>query len=106
KCVGTGRARAILRARSGTRVLVVDRQLELARRTVQMIEKESGKAAACAADVTDEDQCRAMVGSALSQFGRLDLLDNNVGIGSNHSVLNEGPDVWRRVMRVNVESMF
>ena len=104
--IGNGRAAAILLARAGASVLVVDRQLELARRTVQMIEKESGKAAACAADVTDEDQCRAMVDAALSQFGRLDLLDNNVGIGSNHSVVNEGPDVWRRVMRVNVESMF
>jgi NAD(P)-dependent dehydrogenase (short-subunit alcohol dehydrogenase family) len=47
-----------------------------------------------------------MVETALSQFGRLDLLDNNVGIGSNHSVVNEAADVWRRVMQVNVESMF
>jgi len=104
--IGNGRAAAILLARAGASVLVVDRQLELARRTVQMIEKESGKAAAWAADVTDEDQCRAMVDAALSQFGRLDLLDNNVGIGSNRSVVNEDPDVWRLVMQVNVESMF
>ncbi|HNM77855.1 MAG TPA: SDR family oxidoreductase, partial [Tepidiformaceae bacterium] len=39
-------------------------------------------------------------------FGRLDLLDNNVGIGSRGSVVDELAESWRRVMQVNVESMF
>ena len=47
-----------------------------------------------------------MVDAALKRFGRLDFLDNNVGIGSRGSVVDESPDVWRRVMRVNVESAF
>lgn len=104
--IGNGRAAAILLARAGTRVLVVDRQLNLAERTVAMIAAEGGTAAAWAADVTDEDQCSAMVGAALELFGRLDFLDNNVGIGSRGSVVETAPDVWRRVMLVNVESMF
>ncbi len=104
--IGNGRATALLLARAGTRVLVVDRQPELAERTVQMISAEGGIAAACAADVTDEDQCRAMVEEALRRFGRLDFLDNNVGIGSRGSVVEEDPRVWRKVMQVNVESMF
>jgi len=104
--IGNGRAAAILLARAGARVLVVDRLLDLARRTVQMIAEEGGTAAACAADVTDDAQCRAMVETALTQFGRLDLLDNNVGIASKGSVVEEDPQVWRRVMQVNVDSMF
>ena len=104
--IGNGRAAAILLARAGARVLVVDRQIDLARRTVQMIADDAGTAVAHAADVTDEAQCRAMVDAALTQFGRLDLLDNNVGIGSNHNVVNEDPRVWRRVLEVNVDSMF
>jgi len=47
-----------------------------------------------------------MVEIALERFGRLDLLDNNVGIGSKGSVVEEDPQLWRRVMQVNVESMF
>lgn len=104
--IGNGRAAAILLARAGTRVLVVDRQLDLAERTVQMIAAEGGTAIAWAADVTDENQCHDMVSAALEQFGRLDFLDNNVGIGSRGSVVETDPDVWRRVMLVNVESMF
>ncbi len=104
--IGNGRAAAILLARAGARVLVVDHALELARRTVAMIEDEGGRAAAFAADVTDEAQCRAMVEAALDHFGRLDLLDNNVGIASTGSVVREDPARWRRLMQVNVDSMF
>jgi NAD(P)-dependent dehydrogenase (short-subunit alcohol dehydrogenase family) len=104
--IGNGRAAAILLARAGARVLVVDRQRELAQRTVEMIAAEGGDAAAFAADVTDEAQCRAMVQQAVARFRRLDLLDNNVGIPSKGSVVEEDPQVWRRVMQVNVDSMF
>jgi NAD(P)-dependent dehydrogenase (short-subunit alcohol dehydrogenase family) len=104
--IGNGRAAAILLARAGSRVLVVDQQLDLAQRTVEMIAKEGGDASAYAADVTEDAQCRAMVETALRQFGRLDLLDNNVGIASKGSVVDEDPELWRRVMQVNVDSMF
>jgi len=104
--IGNGRAAAILLARAGARVVVADRQLELAERTAQMIRDEGGEALALAADVTDEKQCREMVDAAVSQFGRLDLLDNNVGIASTGSVVQEDPEIWRRLMQVNVESMF
>ena len=104
--VGNGRAAAILLARAGARVLVVDREVELAERTVRMIAEEGGNAHAFGADVTDETQCRALVDAAVSTFGRLDLLDNNVGIASTGSVVEEDPETWRRLMQVNVESMF
>src|SRR3546814_17880476 len=47
-----------------------------------------------------------MVTAALDHFGRLDYLDNNVGIGSRGSVVDEPAETWRRVMQVNVETMF
>ena len=104
--IGNGRAAAILLARAGARVVVVDRTAELAARTVAMIEALGGKAFACEADVTRPEDCRAMVEAALDRFGRLDLLDNNVGIGSRGSVVEESQETWRRVMQVNVETMF
>ncbi len=104
--IGNGRAAAMLLARSGVSVLVVDREVELARRTVEMIAAEGGKSEAFEADVTKSDQCEAMVSTVLERYGRLDFLDNNVGIGSRGSVLDEEPESWARVMRINVESMF
>jgi len=104
--IGNGRAAAILLAKAGARVVVVDRGAELAARTVAMIEALGGKAIGCEADVTKPDDCRATVEAALDRFGRLDLLDNNVGIGSRGSVVEESQETWRRVMQVNVETMF
>jgi NAD(P)-dependent dehydrogenase (short-subunit alcohol dehydrogenase family) len=104
--IGNGRAAAILLARAGVKVLVADRDLALAERTAEMIRTEGGSAAAIARDVTQENECKALVEAALDQFGRLDFLDNNVGIGSRGSVVEEKPDEYRRVMQVNVETMF
>jgi len=104
--IGNGRAAAILLARAGTKVMVADRELKLAERTVEMIRDESGTAAAIASDVTDEEDCRKLVDATVSKFGRLDFLDNNVGIGSRGSVVDEKSEQYRKVMQVNVESMF
>jgi NAD(P)-dependent dehydrogenase (short-subunit alcohol dehydrogenase family) len=104
--IGNGRAAAILLARAGARVVVVDRDVALARRTVEMIESLKGEAIAVEADLTREADCAAMVETALHRFGRVDLLDNNVGIGSRGTVLGESPESWRRVMQVNVDTMF
>jgi NAD(P)-dependent dehydrogenase (short-subunit alcohol dehydrogenase family) len=104
--IGNGRAAAILLARAGTRVLVTDRDLGLAQRTVDMIEAEGGTAAAHAGDVTVEADCKKLVEAAVVRWGRLDFLDNNVGIGSRGSVVDEKPEEYRRVMQVNVETMF
>jgi NAD(P)-dependent dehydrogenase (short-subunit alcohol dehydrogenase family) len=104
--IGNGRAAAILLARAGAKVLVVDRELALAERTVAMITAEGGTAAAHAADLTDEAQAKGAVDAAVARYGRLDFLDNNVGIGSRGSVVEETPENWRRLMQVNVETMF
>jgi len=104
--IGNGRAAAILLARAGARVLVVDLEKSRAERTVAMIADEGGTAAAFVADVTDEQQAKAMVAAAVARFGRLDCLDNNVGIGGRGSVVDMAPESWRRVMQVNVDSMF
>ncbi len=104
--IGNGRAAAMLLARSGASVMVVDRKLELATHTVEMIRADGGTADAYEADVTDEAVCEALVEHTIGRFGRLDFLDNNVGIGSRGSVVEERAATWRRVMQVNVESMF
>lgn len=105
--IGNGRATAIVYAREGARVLVVDRRLESAQDTCQMIAKEGGHAVAFRADATNSDDCRSMVECCVQQFGRLDILQNNVGIGDRDS----GPthleeEAWDRIMDVNMKSVF
>src|SRR5260370_12441635 len=68
--IGNGRAAAILLARAGAKVLVVDLDRDRAARTVAMIEAEGGTAAPFVADVTGEGQASAMVAAALPHFGR------------------------------------
>ncbi len=104
--IGNGRAAAILLARAGAKVAVADRELSLAQATVDIITSEGGQASAFAADVTNEAQCRELVEQIVEHYGGLHLLDNNVGIGSRGSVVQETQEAWQRVMQVNVESMF
>ena len=104
--IGNGRAAAILLARAGARVVVADLDSTLAGRTVEMIEAEGGSAAAVACDVTVEAECKRLVEAAVHRWDRLDFLDNNVGIGSRGSVVDEKVEEYRRVMQVNVETMF
>src|ERR1700758_4320597 len=104
--IGNGRAAAILLGRAGTKVVVSDLDKKLAERTVEMIKAEGGSAVAEACDATKEADCKRLVDAAVDRWGRLDFLDNNVGIGSRGSVVEEKPEEYRRVMQVNVETMF
>lgn len=103
--IGNGRAAAILFAREGASALCVDRQLALAERTCEMIAAEGGTAAPFAADITRQNDCEAMVAEAVSRWGKLDLLDNNVGIGIGGSVVDVSEADWELQMRVNVTGM-
>src|SRR4030081_25749 len=104
--IGNGRAAAILLARAGTKVLVADLDLRLAERTVEMIQAEGGTAAAQSGDTTNESDCKRLVDAAVDRWGRLDFLDNNVGIGSPGSVVDEKAEEYPRGMQINVEPMF
>ncbi|CRG90700.1 Bacilysin biosynthesis oxidoreductase BacC [Talaromyces islandicus] len=105
--IGNGRAIAILLAEDGASVLCVDRELSAAQRTVEMITGEGkGAATAINGDVSSEDDCRSIVEAAIRQFGRLDILVNNVGI---MGARGQAPDVnvaeWTRGLEANVTSI-
>jgi len=111
--IGNGRATAVLFAREGARVALVDNHLDRAQETLEMIVKE-GLAAGSAddvafaieADVTKDADCKRVVEETVRRFGRLDILDNNVGIGMGSvSVVEVTEENWDRVMTVNVKSM-
>ena len=103
--IGNGRAAAILFAREGAKLLLVDRDEQAAQATLNLIRAEGNDAAIHTADVTSSEDCRAMVRAALDRWGRLDILHNNVGIGGRGTVEEITEDDWERVQRVNVTSM-
>ncbi len=111
--IGNGRATAVLFAREGAKVALVDNHLDRATETLEMIIKErlatgAGEEVAFAveADVTNDADCRRVVEETVSRWGRLDILDNNVGIGmGNVTVVDVTEEMWDRVMSVNVKSM-
>lgn len=103
--IGNGKATAVLFAREGAQVLLVDVVMERAEETLVMIREEGGEASAFQADVTSADDCYRMAEAATERYGRLDILDNNVGISSRGTVLEVSEEDWDRVMTVNLKSM-
>lgn len=81
--IGNGRATAMLFGWAGARVMVVDRELDRAEATAAAIVDGGGEAIAHRCDIADEAQCEAMVATAVERMGRIDVLHNNVGIGTH-----------------------
>src|SRR3954464_2290560 len=103
--LGNGKATAILFAREGANVLCADAVEERARETATAITREGGSAAAFKCDVSKAADCKAMVEAAVERYGRLDILDNNVGISVRADVLEVTEEQWDKVMAVNVKSI-
>ena len=105
--IGNGRATAVLAAREGAVVVAVDRRLDSAAETVAMIEAEGYTASALEADVTREDDCRSLAAEVIDRHGRIDVLVNNVGIGTGDAGathLDEG--AWDLIHDVNLKGMW
>ena len=92
---GNGKATAVAFAREGARVFCADINLAAAEETARIIKDEGGQAAAYRADVSKAADVAAMVEACVSAFGRIDVLDNNVGIAEVGGVveLSEAPGI-------------
>ena len=103
---GNGKATAVTFAREGAQVFCVDRNGAAAQETVKIIASEGGKATAFTADVSRAGDVEAMVAACLKAYGRIDVLDNNVGIAEMGSVVEVSEADWDRVFAVNLKSAF
>ena len=103
--VGTGKATATLFAREGAKVLLVDRDGQRAEETLAFINEAGGDASIFEADVTSEQDCRAMVDAAAQRYGSVNVLFNNVGILGRGNVVEVQEEDWDRVLEVNLKSM-
>ena len=103
---GIGQATALLFAREGAAVAVVDLDESRAQAVVREIESEGGQAIAVRCDVSQAGDCQRTVNETVAAFGGLDILFNNAGIIRRASVLEISEEDWDRAMAVNVKSIF
>ncbi len=103
---GNGKAAAVLFAREGAQVLCADINEAAAAETVEIIEKEGGEAAAFAGDASDPVAVEAMVARCLECYGRIDILQNNVGILHLGGAVEVALEDWNRMLQINLTSMF
>jgi NAD(P)-dependent dehydrogenase (short-subunit alcohol dehydrogenase family) len=103
---GNGKATAVTFAREGARVFCVDRNGKAAQETADIIKAEGFEAEAFTADVSRGDEVAAMVAACMAAYGRIDVLDNNVGIAETGGVVEVSEADWDRVFAVNLKSAF
>src|SRR3982074_453187 len=104
--IGNGRAIAVILARHGAKVMLVDTVAQWAEETKRLIEVEGGVCRIVEGDVSDPASCQAIVACTGDAWGRLDILVNNVGItGPRGNAVEVDIEAWDSAMRVNVASV-
>lgn len=103
---GNGKATAVLFAREGATVVAVDIVEDAARETLDIIRSEGGAGIARQVDVTASDQVAALVAEVRRLHGGIDILHNNVGTLELGGPVEASEESWRRIMDINVTSMF
>ena len=103
---GNGKATAVLFAREGARVCVIDINRVAVEETAKIIRDEGGECLVDEVDVTDADQVAAVVARCVETWGRVDILHNNVGILDIGGPVDASLESWERVVSVNLTSMF
>ena len=103
---GIGRATALLFAREGAAVSVVDLEQSGGQAIADQIVNEGGRAIYVRCDVSRAADCQRAVEQTVQKLGGLDILFNNAGIIRRASVLETTEEEWDQIMAVNVKSVF
>jgi NAD(P)-dependent dehydrogenase (short-subunit alcohol dehydrogenase family) len=103
---GNGKAAAVAYAREGARVACIDRVEVAARETSEMIAREGGVSIAVAADVTDTASVEGAVAQTLAQFGRVDILHNNVGVTHMGGPVELNEEQFAASLDLNIGSVY
>ncbi|MCC5873722.1 MAG: SDR family oxidoreductase [Gammaproteobacteria bacterium] len=104
--LGNGRATAMRFGEEGATVLLVDRNGESAEETLALVRDRGGVGSVMVADVTRESECAAVITTCVERHGRMDVLHNNVGIGTgDRGAGSMTEEVWERIFATNVKSV-
>ena len=102
---GIGRQAALSFAGEGAIIVATDIETEAGKTLVAEIEGSGGKASFIEHDVTSEEAWASVIADIREQYGKLDVLINNAGIGMTGLVHEMDFDLWRKMMAVNVDGV-
>jgi len=102
--IGIGRATAILFAREGAKLLLVNRSENRVQELCEEIRKEGGQCSFFTGDLTNEGDVGRIVETVIQCYGRLDILINNAGVGGPGTVVNVNQEVWDNAMNINLRA--
>ncbi len=103
---GIGVAFAQALAEAGADVVLGARRVDKLTETAALVEAAGHRALAVATDVADPAQCQALVDAAMAEFGRVDVLVNNAGVGTAVPATHETPEQFRSVIDVNLNGCY
>ncbi|WP_193044952.1 SDR family NAD(P)-dependent oxidoreductase [Mycolicibacterium baixiangningiae] len=93
-------------AEAGADVVLAARRVEKLEGTAELVRSSGRRALSVATDVTDPAQCQAMVDAAMAEFGRVDVLVNNAGVGTAVPATRETPEEFRAVVDINLNGAY
>jgi len=102
--LGVGFADAF--ADAGADVVLGARRVERLSDTAALVERHGRRALSVATDVADPAACQALVDAAMAEFGRVDVLVNNAGVGTAVPATRETPEQFRQVIDVNLNGCY
>ncbi|EON24498.1 MULTISPECIES: SDR family NAD(P)-dependent oxidoreductase [Nocardioides] len=103
---GIGVAFAQALAEAGADLVLGARRVEKLADTAKLVESTGRRALTVATDVADPEQCQALVDAAMAEFGRVDVLVNNAGVGTAIPATHETPEQFRSVIDVNLNGCY
>ena len=93
-------------AEAGADVVLGARRVEKMADTAALVEQAGRRAYSHKTDVADPDQCQQLVDAAIAEFGRVDVLINNAGVGTAVPATRETPEEFRKVLDVNLHGSY
>ena len=103
---GLGVAFARGLAEAGADIALGARRVERLEETRSLVEAAGRRATVVRADVTNPDDCQALVDAAMRELGRVDVLVNNAGVGTATPALKESPEEFRSVIDLNLSGCY
>jgi NAD(P)-dependent dehydrogenase (short-subunit alcohol dehydrogenase family) len=103
---GNGRAVAVRFAEEGAKIYAIDRDLDAMNETIERVRAVGGEITAAACDVTDSQAVALMVDGCVRQYGRVDILVNNVGGSAHGGPVALDEDRWDAQIALNLKSVY
>src|SRR5215470_19438140 len=103
---GIGEACAIALAEAGADVVVCSRSSGEIDVVAEKIRAMGRRALSVVCDVTDTDQVRRMADQANDQYGAVEILVNNAGLGRSHRFVDHPDELWDQMLAVNLTSVY